>query len=48
MPWKEVKPMDEKVLFLADYLREKQSFTDLCNNYCISRKTGYKWISRYL
>ena len=48
MPWKEVKPMDEKVLFLADYLRESQTFTDLCRNYGISRKTGYKWISRYL
>ncbi len=38
MPWKEVKPMDEKVLFLADYLRESQTFTDLCCNYGISRK----------
>lgn len=48
MPWKEVRPMDEKVLFLADYLRERQSFTELCNTYGISRKTGYKWVSRYL
>jgi len=48
MPWKEVKPMDEKVLFLADYLRESQTFTDLCCNYGISRKTGYKWVLRYI
>ena len=48
MPWKEVNPMDEKVLFLADYLREKQSFTNLCNAYGISRKTGYKLVNRYL
>lgn len=48
MPWKEVKPMDEKVLFLADYLRGSKNFTDLCRAYGISRKTGYKWVSRYL
>jgi transposase InsO family protein len=48
MPWKEVKPMDEKVLFLADYLRKGQNFKDLCSNYGISRKTGYKWVLRYL
>ena len=47
MPWKEVKPMDEKVLFIADWLRQIGSFTELCERYTISRKTGYKWISRY-
>ena len=47
MPWKEVKPMDEKVLFIADYLRCQISFRELCDSYGISRKTGYKWIGRY-
>lgn len=47
MPWKEVKPMEQKVLFIADYLREVSSFTELCAYYGISRKTGYKWIHRY-
>lgn len=47
MPWKEVKPMDQKVLFIADYLREISSMTELCADYGISRKTGYKWIRRY-
>lgn len=47
MPWKEVKPMDEKVLFIADYLRQQDSFSQLCADYGISRKTGYKWIERY-
>lgn len=47
MPWQEVKPMDQKVLFLADWLRKMASFTELCERYCISRKTGYKWIKRY-
>jgi len=27
MPWKDVKPMDEKILFIADYLRQVDSFS---------------------
>lgn len=47
MPWKDVKPMDEKVLFIADYLRKVGNFSRLCESYGISRKTGYKWVERY-
>lgn len=47
MPWKEVKPMDEKLLFLADHLRQQGNFSELCARYGISRKTGYKWVERY-
>lgn len=47
MPWKDVRPMDEKVLFIADYLRKLGSFSQLCERYGISRKTGYKWVERY-
>lgn len=47
MPWKEVRPMDEKILFIADHLREATRFSQLCARYGISRKTGYKWIERY-
>jgi transposase InsO family protein len=39
--------MDQKVLFIADWLRQVCSFSDLCAQYTISRKTGYKWIERY-
>lgn len=47
MPWRDVRPMDEKVLFIADYLRGVDSFGVLCERYGISRKTGYKWVNRY-
>jgi transposase InsO family protein len=47
MPWKDVKPMDEKLLFIADHMRQTASFSQLCQQYGISRKTGYKWIERY-
>jgi transposase InsO family protein len=39
--------MDEKILFIADYLRQVDSFSQLCGRFGISRKTGYKWIERY-
>jgi len=39
--------MDEKILFIADYLREAGNFSQLCERYGISRKTGYKWVERY-
>jgi putative transposase len=48
MPWSETTPMDQKTQFIADYLRERLSMTELCELYSISRKTGYKLIERYL
>jgi len=47
MPWKEVKPMDQKLRFISDYLNGYFSVTELCSRFGISRTTGYKWINRY-
>lgn len=47
MPWKEELPMHQKTPFVSEYLRDSLSFTELCQRYHISRKTGYKWINRY-
>lgn len=47
MPWREWKPMDEKLFFVTDCLREGSRFNALCRRYGISRKTGYKWLQRY-
>ena len=47
MPWKELKPMDLKVMFVAEYMTGKHSLSQLCRDYEISRKTGYKWVERY-
>jgi hypothetical protein len=38
MPWTISSPMDLKTQFIADYLRQTQSITDLCLHYSISRK----------
>jgi putative transposase len=48
MPWSQTSPMDQKVQFISDYLRVGLSFAELCDHFGISRKTGYKWLDRYL
>lgn len=45
MPWRELKPMDLKVMFIADYLSGRLNFSQLCAAHSISRKTGYKWVT---
>jgi len=47
MPWKELNPVDQRLLFIADYVRDLCSFSELCSRYAVSRKTGYKWVGRY-
>lgn len=48
MPWSETTPMNQKVQFMSDYLRQHLSMSELCQLYGISRKTAYKWVDRYL
>jgi transposase len=47
MPWSERKIMDlrEEFAYLAS--KEECSMSLLCRRYGISRKTGYKWLTRY-
>lgn len=47
MPWDERTRMDQKVRFVAAMKSEMYSMTELCREYGISRRTGYKWFSRY-
>jgi hypothetical protein len=30
MPWSQTTPMDQKTQFIADYLRQQLSMTELC------------------
>ena len=39
--------MEQGILFIANYLREHASFTELCARFGISRKTGHKGRDRY-
>jgi putative transposase len=48
MPWKKMRPMDSKIQFISFALDGNLTMTELCSIFNISRKTGYKWIHRYL
>jgi len=48
MPWSQTSPMDQTTKFIADYLQRSLTTAELCELYGIARKTGYKWIDRYL
>jgi putative transposase len=39
--------MDQRVAFIADWLRDEWTMSDLAHRYGISRKTAYKWVERY-
>ena len=46
MPWKECKPMDERLKFIARLL-EGEKMAPVCREFGISRVTGYKIFNRY-
>jgi hypothetical protein len=46
MPWKESHLVMERVLFISR-LQAGEKMVDLCQEYGICRKTGYKFLSRY-
>ena len=47
MPWMETSLMDQRVQFIADYTRALWPVSELCRRYVVSRKTAYKWLTRY-
>ena len=47
MPWRETGPMDERMRFIVAQQRGEVSMAELCRQFGISRKTGYKWAARY-
>lgn len=46
MPWKETSVMEERLRFVARLL-EGEGMSDVCREFGISRKTGYKIFNRY-
>ena len=47
MPWKVSGPVNERMEFIVAHQRGLYSVTELCAAYGISRRVGYKWLSRY-
>jgi len=46
MPWRECSVMEERLRFVARLL-DGESMSDVCREFGISRKTGYKILNRY-
>jgi putative transposase len=47
MPWSETCPMEERVRFVLAALEGWTSVSELCEKHGVSRRVGYKWLSRY-
>ena len=48
MSWKAVTIMSQRFEFVMLALQEGINFSDLCRRFDISRKTGYKFLNRYI
>jgi len=48
MPWKEADLVKIKYEFILKSFNKDKSFTELCREYGISTKSGYKWKQRFL
>ena len=47
MPWQGVCPMELRMRLVNALILEEDSMTALCEEYGVSRKTGYKWLARF-
>lgn len=48
MPFAETQVMDQRQRFVHDAHCSLMSFSELCRHYGISRRTGYKWLERWV
>jgi len=47
MAWKETDVVDSRMMFISEIIKGDSSMAQLCDDFGISRKTGYKWLGRY-
>ena len=47
MAWKASSVMEEELRFVFAYERDEESMSELCQQFGISRETGYVWLRRY-
>ena len=48
MPWKGRSIMDQRQELVMKSLKAEKPFRELCKEYGISEKTGYKWKNRFM
>jgi putative transposase len=47
MSWRVRSVLEEKLRFIFEYERDEQTMSGLCQQFEISRETGYLWLRRY-
>jgi putative transposase len=47
MAWRETCVEEERFRFIEEWRRGELSFAEICRQFGVSRKTGYKWQERY-
>jgi putative transposase len=47
MPWSVETPMSQRRELVEDAQRALSTMRELCARYGISRRDGYKWLTRY-
>lgn len=47
MAWNEVEVQEQRIQFVVAAHRKEQAMKELCEEFGISRSTGYKWLARY-
>lgn len=47
MPWTETRVVDQRTEFVLRVLSNRERFGNLCREFGVSRKTGYKWKERF-
>lgn len=47
MPWKETVAVEERMKFIMEFQTGEDSMAHLCRKYGVSRRVGYKWVSRF-
>ena len=47
MPWNQTTQMEQIIRFVMLAQSDRYTFTELCEQFGISRKTGYKHLARY-
>jgi len=48
VPWKEQRTVDQRLAFVMAHMQGRMTMAELCREFQISRKTGYKWTQRFL
>lgn len=47
MPWSEITVMSQRLEFVRRVLQRRESIAELCAQFGVSEKTGYKWMARF-